>query len=123
MEEVHTAPHGQKRKRFEAVTNKLNSLDEFIRVGGVAQSKMEEVYKRLMATHREKVANGDFDGGEGEGQPNAMRYVCNKLMEEEDEFQAKKSGKTDQVKEKVSTPKKARGKGGYCTSSIRYFHK
>lgn len=105
VEKVHLAPHGQKRKRFEAVASHLNSQDAFIRVGGVSQSKMEDVYKRVMGAHRDKVTSGDFSSGEREGTPSAIaiQYVCSKLMQEEDEFR-RKTGKMDQVR-KVFTQK------------------
>lgn len=103
------APHGQKGKRFEAVALKLNSLHDFINVGGMGQSKMEEVYKRLLVAHREKFANGEFKSGEREGVSSPTQYICNQIMGEEDGLQAAKTAKTEQAQEALAN-KEAKGK-------------
>lgn len=105
---MHVAPHGTKGTRFAAVSSMLNSLEEFVKVGGVSQSKIEDVYKRLMSAHRTKVTQGEYTSGDREGPPNAMSYLCNTMMKEEDEYQAEKTAKTDAEKEALAQ-KEAKG--------------
>lgn len=105
---MHVAPHGTKGTRFAAVSSMLNSLEEFVKVGGVSQSKIEDVYKRLMSAHRTKVTHGEYTSGDREGPPNAMSYLCNAMMKEEDEYQAEKTAKTDAEKEALAK-KEAKG--------------
>lgn len=109
-EGVHTAPHGQKLKRFETLGAILNSLDKFVKVGGVRQGKIEETYRRLMAEYREKVAKGDWRSGEREGQLRPIQYLCDKIMTEEDDFLANKTAKTEEAQQELA--RKGQGKGG-----------
>lgn len=92
-EQVHTAPHGQKGKRFQAVTEKINSLEMFAEAGGVTQSRVEDVYRRIMTAHREKLLNGERMSGEFEGSPiNSLEYLCHNIMREEEEYLSVKWG-------------------------------
>ncbi|CAM9262501.1 unnamed protein product, partial [Pylaiella littoralis] len=107
-DQVHTAPHGQKGKRLEILGKTLNSLDLFIAVGGVRQSKIEEMYRKLMADYREKVDKGEWTSGEREGQLSPVQYLCNEIMKEEDVFFACKTAKTEEAQQELAR-KEAKG--------------
>lgn len=92
-EQVHTAPHGTKGKRFQAVTEKINTLKMFVEAGGVTQSRVEDVYRRIMTAHRDKLSNGERKSRDLEGSPiNSLQYLCHNIMCEEEEYSLAKGG-------------------------------
>ena len=82
--------HGLVTPAWKNVADVCNTLDEFSSQGGVTKEGIQKKCLAMLADHREKVKNGEWESGQRSGEDPEVHQILNDLMCEENDRQEEK---------------------------------